>query len=505
MEASINNSSAAIRTTLDNLIPIPVSVKVGIGSFNLLPDTHITTQPESAELTNIGQYLADKLIPATGYKLRVSPGASAAKAGNIALTTIGGDPALGDEGYELTVTTEQVKLTAYKPEGLFRGIQTIRQLLPPSIESSTVQPGPWIMPTCSIKDTPRFSWRGSMLDVARHFFQADEVKHYIDLLAYYKMNRFHMHLSDDQGWRIAISSWPKLATYGGSTATRGAAGGYYTQAEYADIVAYAQSRYITVIPETDMPGHTNAALASYAELNCNEVAPALYTGTEVGFSTLCVEDEKTYTFIDDVVREIMALTPGGYFHIGGDESKSTAPSDYVRFVELVQNIVKDHNTQAIGWEEIAQGKLLPGTIVQQWNLGNELAERAIKQGAKLIMSPASKAYLDMKYTPSTTLGQDWAGLVEVNTGYDWEPTAQVKGITESDILGVEAPLWTENIETLGDIEMMAFPRLQGYAEIGWSPAAGRHWDEYKVRLAAHALRLEAMGVAYYRSPLVPWE
>ena len=226
------------------------------------------------------------------------------------LTTVGSDPALGEEGYELTIAPDGVTITAAGPAGLFYGVQTLRQLLPPQIEQATAQAGPWTLPAGTIRDTPRFEWRGAMLDVARHFFGVADVKRYIDLLAYYKLNRLHLHLSDDQGWRIAINSWPNLAEYGGSTQVGGGAGGYYTQAEYADIVAYAQQRYIMIIPEIDLPGHTNAALASYAELNCNDVAPPLYTGTEVGFSSLCADKAITYTFVDDVMRELAALTPG---------------------------------------------------------------------------------------------------------------------------------------------------------------------------------------------------
>lgn len=353
------------------------------------------------------------------------------------------------------------------------------------------------MPTAAIRDYPRFEWRGAMLDVARHFFKPNEVKHIIDLLAYYKVNRFHLHLTDDQGWRITINSWPKLATYGGSTAVDGANGGYYTQAEYADLVAYGQSRYITLVPEIDMPGHTNAALASYAELNCDDKAPAQYTGIKVGFSSLCIGKEITFKFIDDVIGEIAALTPGPYIHVGGDESAATSDADYLTFVERVQAIVSAHGKQTVGWGEIAQGKLLKSTIVQHWR--DEVARKAVEQGAKIIMSPASKSYLDMKYDANTALGMNWAGYVNVETAYRWDPATHLKGVGENDVLGIEAALWSETIQSLSDIEYMFFPRMLGYAEIGWSPASGRTWEEYKVRLAAHDARLSAMGVNFYRA------
>src|SRR6185295_5797180 len=198
------------------------------------------------------------------------------------------------------------------------------------------------IPGGHVTDRPRFAYRGAMLDVARHFFSVAQVERYIDQLAMYKINTFHLHLADDQGWRIMIHSWPRLATYGGSTAVDGDPGGYYTQEQYRDIVEYARQRFITVIPEIDMPGHVNAALASYAELNCDGIAPPLYTGTDVGFSSLCVSKPITYRFIDDVIRELAALPPGRYLHIGGDEAQATSHADYVTFMNRAQQIVADH-------------------------------------------------------------------------------------------------------------------------------------------------------------------
>ena len=260
---------------MTNLIPKPVLIKPAVGVFTLNADTRIYVDPPTPEVIAIGEYLAEKLRPATGYALPVLPKPDRLERGHIVLAVTDGDLALGEERYELAITPDQITLTAVRPVGLFRGVQTIRQLLPPDIERASIQAGPWTLPAGTITDRPRFAWRGAMLDVARHFFSVEDVKRYIDLLAYYKMNRFHLHLTDDQGWRIEIKSWPKLATYGGSTAVDGAPGGYYTQADYADLVAYAQARYITIVPEIDLPGHTNAALASYPELNCDGKAPDL--------------------------------------------------------------------------------------------------------------------------------------------------------------------------------------------------------------------------------------
>lgn len=349
-----------------------------------------------------------------------------------------------------------------------------------------------------------------MLDVSRHFFGVAQVKRYIDELALYKVNKLHLHLSDDQGWRIAIDSWPRLATYGGSTQVGGGHGGYYTKADYKEIVRYASSRYLEVVPEIDMPGHTNAALASYAQLNCNGTAPPLYTGTEVGFSSLCVAKPVTYDFVDDVVRELAALTPGKYLHIGGDEAHSTSHADYVTFMDKVQPVVAKYGKTVVGWHQLTGAHPVKGAIAQYWGLDDTSATEkaqvaeAARNGTGLVLSPADRVYLDMKYTADTPLGQDWAGLVEVKRSYDWDPGAYLPGAPASAIRGVEAPLWTETIVTGADIDYMTFPRLPGAAELGWSAASTHDWDTYKVRLAAQGPRWEALGIGYYRSPQVPW-
>ena len=514
--ASVNPTPTSPPPGMDNVIPRPASVQATGGSFSLTADTVIYVEPATDELKAIGQYLADHLNPASGLAIQVQAAGTAPAKGSISLSLTGADPALGDEGYELTITPEQVKVVANQPAGLFHGVQTIRQLLPAGIDNSTVQPGPWIMQTGSISDTPRFAWRGAMLDVARHFFSVKDVTQYIDLLAYYKINRLHIHLSDDQGWRIQIKSWPNLTDFGSSLEVGGTPGGYYTQADYTSIVNYARSRYITVIPEIDMPGHMNAALASYPDLNCDGVAPELYTGISSPEVSLCPGKDITYTFLENVISELAALTPGAYIHIGGDEAQAISQPDYINFIQRVQAIVQASGKQAIGWEEISQSQLLPGSIAQHWNLEpgpNSSTQQqavqqdllqAVSQGTKVIMSPADKVYLDMKYQDSSPLGLAWAGYVNVETAYNWDPAALVPGITENEILGVEAPLWSETLNSLDDIEYMAFPRILGVAEIGWTPQARRDWNGYTLRLAAQGPRLKALGVNFYASPEISW-
>ena len=490
-----------------DIIPHPKSLVRGDGSFALAEDTRIYVAPATVEVLNIGHYLAERLRPATGYALPIEPIAGPPAFGHIYLTLLDGDVSLGDEGYTLRCGPEGITVAAYMPAGLFWGTQTVRQLLPPAIESVAPQTGPWSLPAVTVRDAPRFSWRGAMLDVARHFFSVDDVKAYIDYLAYYKVNRFHLHLTDDQGWRIEIKSWPKLAEIGGSTQVGGGPGGYYTQGQYLEIVKYAQSRYMTVVPEIDMPGHTMAALASYPELSREGIMPSLYTGTDVGVSSLNTRSEFTFQFVDDVIRELAELTPGSYIHIGGDEAHKTDKENYIQFIERVQDIVQKYGKVVVGWEEIARACLMPSTIVQFWTTngqGVELARQAAAQGASIIMSPASKAYLDMKYDRATTLGLNWAGFVEVETAYDWDPASLVSDLPESQILGVEAPLWTETVRTLEDLEYMVFPRLPGINEVAWSPSQGRAWEEYRLRLASHAARFEVLGIGYYHSPQVGW-
>jgi hexosaminidase len=504
----VGQQSASAATTkvasLQNVVPAPVTVKPAKNTtFTLGPSAKIFTVPASRDVAG---YLAGILRRSTGYPLPVSSTPAGSPAKGISLLLNGADSSVGAQGYQLDITSSSVVLRGQTPAGLFAGVQTLRQLFPAAIEKSTPQKGPWIIPGGKIVDHPRFQRRGAMLDVARHFFPVSTVERYIDELAQYKVNVFHLHLADDQGWRIMIDSWPRLATYGGSTEVGGGPGGYFTKADYSAIVAYAKARYITVIPEIDMPGHVNAALASYAELNCDGKAPPLYTGTDVGFSSLCTSKEITYKFVDDVVRELAALTPGAYLHLGGDEANATQPADYAAFMNRVQKIVADHGKSVVAWHQIVNATPLPSTVAQFWDTERNVPEvaAAAAKGTKLVMSPANKAYLDMKYTESTPLGQDWAGLIEVKDAYSWDPGNWVTGVKPSSVLGAEAPLWTETIVTIKDIEYMAFPRLPTIAELNWSPTSTHDWSAFRKRLGAQGPRLSAQNINFYRSPQVPW-
>ncbi len=489
--------------TSESIIPKPQVIAPTGNSFELTEQTTIYYHGGSDEMKQTAVFLAEILRPATAFKLDVRLAEDKEQSGNIYLNLTDLDEGQGSEGYEIIITKETITLNANHPEGLFRGIQTLRQLLPAGIEMKKKQAGPWLIATGEIRDYPEYAYRGVMLDVSRHFFLPEQLKQYIDLLALYKINILHLHLSDDQGWRIEIKSWPRLTEIGGKTEVDGGKGGFYTQEEYSDIVNYAGERYITIVPEIDMPGHTNAALASYAKLNCDGKARELYTGTEVGFSTLCTRDDSTYKFVDDVIRELAAITPGPYIHIGGDESHVTKKPDYIYFINRVQQIVEKYGKQMIGWEEIAQAELLSNSIAQHWR-NSEYPVLAVNQGVKILMSPANKIYLDMKYDSTTQPGLSWAGFIEVDSAYLWDPASLVKGIGREDIIGIEAPLWTETITNMEELEYMVFPRIAGYAEIGWVPAENRDWNEYRLRLGRHGKRMDAMGINFYRSDLVPW-
>ncbi|CAN5823932.1 beta-N-acetylhexosaminidase [soil metagenome] len=516
---SCKDEATTTKSTLQNLIPKPVSVSATNEFFTLTKETGILVDGAAESDLAVAKWFAAQIKSATGFDPVVSFAKPVSNVGSIFLTK-SSDTTLGKEGYELNITKESITINAATPAGWFYGLQTIRQLLPANIEQSIVQQDAWEIATGTIRDYPEYAYRGSMLDVARHFFSVEDVKRYINLIAAYKMNILHLHLSDDQGWRIEIKSWPNLTKFGGSTEVGGGEGGFYTQEQYKDIVKYAQDRFITIIPEIDMPGHTNAALASYKELHSMDSTAAslhsntelhksedtainLYTGTEVGFSSLRTHKPVTYKFIDDVIRELAEITPGPWIHIGGDESHSTSKEDYIPFMSRVQEMVMAHGKQVIGWDEIALSTVQPNTVVQFW-ADAENSKLAVSKGAKVIMSPAKKAYLDMQYDSTSRLGLHWAAYIEVDSAYAWDPAHYADSITRKDILGVEAALWSETITNMEDIEYMLFPRLPGYAEIAWSPVAGRSWDEYKVRLGNQAARFKAMGIDYYKSKLVPW-
>lgn len=483
------------------LLPQPTSLSVA-GDTPFVITEQTVLEADGDQATPVANLFAARIRPATGFPL--VPAASAAGTSSIRFQLRPDRTDLGDEGYELVVRPDSVRITAFKAAGLFHGAQTLRQLLPPEIESDIRIGRPWGIPSLTIRDVPRFAWRGAMLDVARHFFTVNEVKQYIDILAMYKMNILHLHLADDQGWRIEIRSRPLLTERGSAMEVGGrpGGGGFFTQQEYADIVRYAQERFVTVVPEIDMPSHINAALIGYPELACGRRAPGPYTGIDVGWSTICVDSAQSYALLEDVIRELAAITPGPWFHLGGDEVQTLTPEQYASFVQRVQDIVTRNGKSAVGWEEITAAQLQPGTIAQLWRADS--LRHPLGPGVRMLLSPAKHAYIDQKYDPTTELGLRWAGYVDVRDSYDWDPGTYLHNVGEDRIVGVEAPIWTETLRNIAAVEYLAVPRLPAIAEVGWSTQASRAWDDFRLRLAAQATRWRLLGINYYRSSQVPW-
>ncbi|MEU4419988.1 beta-N-acetylhexosaminidase [Actinoplanes sp. NPDC024001] len=499
--ASAGRKPGPLPITLAGVLPAPAETEPEAEGFRLGPETAIGA---TGAARPIAEQLAAALRPATGYDLPVRAGA----ADITLLLDARADQRLGDEGYALTIRPGGVELRAHRPAGLFAGVQTLRQLLPTEIEADSVQQRDWELPGGRITDWPRFGYRGAMLDLARHFHTPAEIRRYIDQISRFKINHLHLHLADDQGWRIQIDSWPRLATVGGAegTGVRGIGGGYLTKTDYRDLVRYAAERFVTIVPEIDMPGHVNAAQVAYPELTCDGVAPRPRIDIRVGYSSLCTGKEITYRFAEDVIREIAELTPGPYLHIGGDEAHSTPHDGYLAFQQRVLPLVRKHGKTPVGWQEIAQAPAARDAVVQYWNhegaTGPVVAAAAA--GAKVLLSPANRAYLDMQYDLLTPGGLHWAGTIEVRTAYDWDPGRLLPAVPENLILGVEAPLWSETLRDLADIEFQAFPRLVALAELAWSPRATHDWESFRTRLGGYGPRWTRQGVRFYSSPQIRW-
>ncbi|HET6672373.1 MAG TPA: family 20 glycosylhydrolase [Agromyces sp.] len=472
----------------------------------------------------VGMTLASELRAATDHHVPVADGgAGGSDISLVLLDTTGTDD---DESYMLATSHHGIVIEAAAPAGLYRGAQTLRQLLTATTDGGGPTPatGAWIAPAVSIRDAPRFAYRGVMLDVVRHFFPVEDVLRLIDALATLKVNVLHLHLTDDQGWRLHIDSWPELTDVGASTSVGGAGGGFYSKDDYRRIVDYAAERFITIVPEIDLPGHTNAALSAYPELNHDGVARQPYEGVEVGFSSLSAAPERaeaTDRFLSDVLREVAELTPGPWLHVGGDESLSTSEADYVDLVRRITTTAAATGKTPIGWHEIGASTSLPiGTIAQYWGYlepqgdAARLTTSVVEQGGRVIMSPADVAYLDIQHVgnPPTSagyeLGLDWAnGPTSLEDAHSWEPTAIIPGIGEEQILGVEAPLWTETARTIADVEFLVFPRVAAIAEIGWSPApseGGRDYEGFARRVASVGAHWDAAGIGYCAVDGVPW-
>ncbi|MFJ4682453.1 family 20 glycosylhydrolase [Streptomyces sp. NPDC088789] len=527
------------------LIPKPVSQLTVKGQkFTLTSRTRIAVLSKKAPAVGVGTYLSKTLAPATGYSLPVVKDKRVPK--NAIVLDPNGPKELGAEGYTLLSGKQRVVVKAHGAEGLFRGVQTLRQLLPAAVESGTRQSRAWTVPPVKISDGPRYGYRGVMLDVARRFFTVSQVKRYIDQAAAYKMNTLHLHLTDDQGWRIAIDEIPDLTKIGASTQS-GHTGGtdwYYTAEDYKEIVSYAKSRFMTVVPEIDGPGHTWSALASVPKLNCDDKARTPYTGFDVGVSLYCLSDAQHTAnmtdFLKTVIKAVADLTPGPYIHVGGDETPQATPEQYATYVKAASETTTAQKKTVMGWHQLGQAELPAGSLMQYWGeeddretIGTSKESEKIRfardgaaQKAKFVMSPSDHAYLDMKYDVSTPYGLSWSGYVPVQRSYEWDPTtatAKLDGtgsvVPADQIAGVEAALWADRAYEGSNAlptpatrwpsateyaEYMSFPRLPALAEVGWTPQAGRDWKNFRQRLAQHGPRWTAAGIGYHPAPGIPW-
>ena len=500
------------------IIPRPLQMNVLSGTFTLTPATEILV---SAETAAIGAALAQRLRPATGLPLPVRQiEAMTPPAHGIALQLLSEKTALGAEGYELTVSDDRIVVTAATPAGLFYACQTLRQLLPAAIESKTFVAGQaWTLPQLEVTDQPRFPWRGMHLDVCRHFMPTAFIKKFIDVLAAYKMNIFHWHLTEDQGWRIEIERYPRLTEIGAwRTAAGQRDGGYYTQAEIRDVVDYARQRFVTVVPEIERPGHAVAALAAYPELSCTGGPFAVATTWGIFDDVYCAGNERTFEFLEHVLAEVIELFPGPYIHIGGDECPKTrwraCPKCQARlaaeglrdehelqsyFIKRMERFLNAHQKRLIGWDEILEGGLPPAAMVTSWRgMAGGLA--AAQQGHDVIMSPQAHCYFD--YYQSANRAQEpqaFDAVLPLERVYAFEPIpAELADAQRQHILGAQGNLWTEYIPTPAQVEYMLLPRFCALAEVVWSARQLRDETDFLTRLSAHYPRFEAAGVNYRR-------
>lgn len=535
-----------------SVIPNPAFVEEGEGMFEITPDFRILTDVEDKEIRAIGGHFAEKLRKASGLDVPVVEISGEIKLDEIAAGGIttgeiefentmtmrlkGEDKNLGSEGYELEINPSSITLEARQQAGLFYGIQTLLQLLPPEIESvqglGVTTRNRLTLPALKIRDIPRYPYRGMHLDCCRHFFPKAFVKRYIDLLALHKFNTFHWHLTEDQGWRIEIKKYPRLTEVGGwrSETLVGHArelpekfdgqryGGFYTQEDIKEIVEYAQSRYVTIIPEIEMPGHATAALAAYPELSCTGGPFEVATKWGVFEDVYCAGEEKVFEFLEDVLSEVIVLFPGTYIHIGGDECPKVRWKECDKcqariaeegladehelqsyFIRRIEKLLISKEKKLIGWDEILEGGLAPEATVMSWR-GTQGGIEAARQGHDVIMTPTSHCYFDYYQADPETEPLAIGGFTPLEKVYSFEPAPEE--LTEEEaryVLGAQGNLWTEYIKTPEQAEYMSVPRMCALAEVVWSRKEARDWEDFLKRLTRHFRRLDGMEVNYCRS------
>ncbi|TKC59925.1 beta-N-acetylhexosaminidase [Pedobacter hiemivivus] len=528
------------------IIPEPVTVVKHEGHFTL--PANVTIQcPAVPETHQLLVFLQERLsVPTGSYVSTVSNKSGIA---NIKLSLNDkADPVLGTEGYQLSVTPKHISIKANHAAGLFYGVQSLLQLFPAAIESKELVEGiEWKSPCVEVTDYPRLGWRGLMFDVARHYFTKDEIKQYINAMVRYKYNILHLHLTDDEGWRIEIKGLPKLTEVGAWSVRKVGEfgnfipptadeprnyGGFYTQEDIKELVQYAKERFVNILPEIDVPGHSLAAIASYPELSCTPGAEnyKVRSGerimdwsrgappTALVDNTLCPANEKVYTFLDTVITQVAALFPFEYIHMGGDEApfnfweKSDAIKTLMQkeglkdmhqvqgyFEKRVQKIVESKGKKFIGWDEILNGDMSPSAAVMAWR-GTKYGIEAAKKQHEVVMSPSTYAYLDYMQADAITEPRVYASL-RLSKSYEFEPVPT--GVDPKYIKGGQANLWAEQVYNIRQAEYMTWPRGMAIAESVWSPAAKKNWPNFFGRVEQHFKRLDMAETKYAPSVYDP--
>ena len=515
------SQTGCMQTETVSIIPRPVKIDVSMGTFTISPQTVILVDKDSRQ---VGEYLGGLLRPATGFELKVKKSSQVKNPTNcIILQTINDKADVGTEGYQLQVFSKKVLISAAEPAGLFYGCQSLRQLLPSQIENKEKIKGiSWHIPKVKIQDRPRYRWRGMHLDVGRHFFGTEFVKKYIDLLALYKFNRFHWHLTEDQGWRVEIKKYPKLAKISAWRKGKDGKpyGGFYTQEQLCDIVEYAKARFITVVPEIEMPGHTQAVLAAYPELSCTGGPFEVATEWGIREDVYCAGNDQTFEFLENVLGEVIEIFPSQYVHIGGDECPKdrwkACPKCQARikieglkdehelqsyFIKRISRFLTAKNKKAIGWDEILEGGLAADAAVMSWRgTGGGIA--AAQAGHDVVMCPLSHCYFNYEHPDCPDGPGHDGGGIDLRKVYLYEPTPlELTAKQATHILGTQGNVWTEYISTNDEVEFMAFPRACAIAEVAWSAKHLRDWDEFSVRLKRNAERLDKLNVNFHRDPV----
>jgi len=490
------------------IVPAPVRAEwQPAGPFSLVTGVRVLLDgPPGA--VQVAARVADVIGAAAGIEVPVvtsddgGPGLVVlrlpADAPGLGLHRVGADR-LAVEQYGVDVGPERIVVTAGGCEGLLHAAASLAQLV-------VRADGGVVVPAVLIEDAPRFGWRGLSVDVARHFFGPEVLHVVIDAMAQLKLTVLHLHLTDDQGWRLEIPSRPLLAGLSGSTAVDGDPGGWFTVEDFAGLTAYAAERGIVVVPEIDLPGHVNAALHAYGELTPSGAPEPEFTGIDVGFSRLHVGLPATEPFLRDVLADVAAMTQGPYVHIGGDEVLTMDAAEHRALVGLAAARGVAAGKTVVGWQEVAGADLGPGAIVQLWDQREDPARvvAAVEAGAGLLLSPARRVYLDMKYDESSALGLDWAGTTGLRDAYDWDPLTVVPGVPAERIVGIEAAVWTETLRTADDLFSMLLPRLAAVAEVAWSAPERIGWDGFAARVPRLARRWSDAGLAWHPVDEVEW-